>query len=231
MARTRVLIVDDHQMFGDAIQLLLSGEKDILVLPVTRDAEAALEAARTRCPDVVLMDIDLPGMDGIEATRRLMELCPDCGVIMITALMDPDLISRAAEAGASGFISKQRAADELVQIIKLAAAGETVFLTRELEAMVGRIGPGEDPRSESPLTARELEVLQAIADGLTTDEIAAAFVVSPRTVQGHVQNILTKLGVRSKLEAVLFGLRRGHIHLGPHYGSPEATRVVLRVCR
>jgi DNA-binding NarL/FixJ family response regulator len=223
MTTTTVLIVDDHQMFGDALELLLSGHDDIHVLPVMRDAEGALDLAGSHCPDVVLMDIDLPGMDGIEATRRLTEMCVDSGVVMITALVDPDLIGRAVSAGATGFVSKQRAADELVQTIKLTAAGETVFLPHELEAIAGRMPDRSADRLTTPLTPRELEVLQAIANGMTTEEIAAAFVVSPRTVQGHVQNILTKLGVRSKLEAVLYGLRTGQVRLGP-VGEPGLRR-------
>lgn len=213
MSRTTVLIVDDHKMFGDAIELLLGGEEDIEALPVVRDAESALEVADHTCPDVVLMDIDLPLMNGIEATRRILDLCPGTSVVVITALMDMDLISRAVRAGASGFVSKQRAADELLATIKLAAEGETVFLTHELRAMVGSM-PGRDASSGPPaLTRREVEVLQAFADGLTTDEVAERLFLSRRTVQGHVQNILIKLQVRSKLEAVLYGLRNGEIRL------------------
>jgi NarL family two-component system response regulator LiaR len=210
-----LLIVDDHRMFVDALQLLVGMEDGIEVLGVAGDAETAIELCRSGCPDVVLMDIDLPTMNGIAATREVLKVCPRSQIVVITALMDPDLISRAIEEGACGFVSKQRAGDALVRIVRAAASGETVFLGREMRALAGRLRravDGGDPL-EYTLTSREVEVLQGLADGMSTEELAAALFLSRRTVQGHVQSILTKLRVRSKLEAVLYAIRHGVVRL------------------
>jgi DNA-binding NarL/FixJ family response regulator len=201
-------------MFGDGLHMVLTSHPDIRALPVVRDAEAALKIAVQERPQVVLMDIDLPGMDGIEATRRLATMCPESAVVIITALMNPDLITKAVQAGAAGFVSKQRAADELIDTIRRTAEGESMFLPHELHALFGGAHDRSGfPSRPCPLTKRELEVLQALVDGKTTDEVADALFLSKRTVQGHVQSVLTKLGVRSKLEAVLDGLRRGYVGL------------------
>lgn len=221
-APTSVLIVEDHQMFGEALHILLSGLDEISVLPTAADGITAVAAAAAYAPDVVLMDIDLPGMDGIEATRRVLEVSPTSHVVMITALMDPDLFSRSVGAGASGFISKQRAADELVQTVKLAAEGETIFLQRELEGIVSSSPQGSNTQSDGSLSGREREVLQCLAEGLTTREVSSHLFVSPRTIEGHVQSILRKLGARSKLEAVLIGLRERYVFLRTSdTGHPE----------
>ena len=214
MTTLSVLIVDDHRMFGDALVVILGSAPDIVAMPVARDATSALSLAAAEQPDVVLMDVDLPDFDGIEATERLSAISPGSAVIMITASMDASLMTRAVRAGASGFVSKQRAADELLDSVRRAAAGESVFLPHELEALAASgFGSIDQRPSTCPLTVRELEVLQSLTHGMTTEEVARALFLSPRTVQGHVQNILTKVGARSKLEAVLDGLRHGFVVL------------------
>jgi DNA-binding NarL/FixJ family response regulator len=211
----RLVLVDDHKVFADALGVLLKTEGDIDMLAVAPDAESALDIVRFRRPDVVLMDVDLPGMNGIAATREILASRPETRVIVLTALMDPEVVEGAAAAGAIGFVSKQRAADDLLAAIRTAAAGEEFFRTHDLHALwKARARAGERP-TFFDLTSRELEVLQALADGLSTDEVAAALFLSRRTVQGHVQSVLTKLHVRSKLEAVLYGLRQGLVRLKP----------------
>jgi NarL family two-component system response regulator LiaR len=141
-------------------------------------------------------------------------------VIVITALLDPRVLEHAAKAGAMGFVSKQRAADDLLSAVKAVAAGDIFFRPNDLRGVIRAGGA----RPEHRMTSRELEILQGLADGLSTEELASALFVSRRTVQTHVQNILGKLRARSKLEAVLYGLRHGLVRLKP-LEDPRAVEV------
>ncbi len=220
MEEIRVGMVNDRRLVAEAMELLLISEGDIRVVAIEEDAEAAIETFWRECPDVVVMDIDLPGMNGIDATRRLRKVCPNTQIVVMTALTDPALISRAVEEGACGFVPKQRAGDGLIRVVRAAAAGGSVELAGETRRSVGRLRRTPDAARgpEHILTSRELEVFQGLADGLSTAELAAALFLSRRTVQGHVQSILDKLGVRSKLVAVLYGLRHGIVQLRTESG-------------
>jgi DNA-binding NarL/FixJ family response regulator len=209
----RVVLVDDHQMFAEAIGMFLATEADIEVVEILGDANGVVERLRDTRPDVVLMDIDLPGVDGVTATRRIVEARPETKVVLITALSDPGLVMRGVQAGASALVAKERAADDLVDVIRRTAAGEEIFPTPQLRLL--SLAPASGGETKVKLSQRELEVLQGLVDGMSTDELAAALFVSPRTVQGHVQSILTKMRVRSKLEAVVNGLRLGIVQLHP----------------
>jgi DNA-binding NarL/FixJ family response regulator len=210
----RVMLVDDHQMFAEAIGMFLRTEEDIDVVEILGDANGVIERLHETRPDVVLMDIDLPGVDGVTATQRIVEARPETKVVLITALSDPGLVLRGIEAGASALVAKERAADDLVDVIRRTAAGKEIFLAPQLRLLSVVPASGES-EAKVKLTQRELEVLQGLVDGLSTDELASALFVSPRTVQGHVQSILTKMRVRSKLEAVVTGLREGVVRLDP----------------
>jgi DNA-binding NarL/FixJ family response regulator len=214
----RVLIIDDHRMFADALQLLLRGEEGIDLAATASTAEEALEISESMRPDVVLMDIDLPGIDGIEATRMFRQRQPGVTVVIITAYQQPDVIAAAIDAGASGYVPKTHAADELVSVIRRAALGEMVLPSRDIGAILGRLQRAREIRTDeghlvARLTPRELEVLQSLADGKSTAEIAQALFISPRTVRTHVKSVLAKLGVHSKLEAVTMALRYGVIRV------------------
>jgi DNA-binding NarL/FixJ family response regulator len=220
----RVVLVDDHQVLADALTLLLRTQDDVDVLAVVPDAEKALRIVDEMQPDVVVMDVDLPGMNGITATRRIVASQADTRVIVLTALMDPEVVEGAAAAGAIGFVSKQRAADDLLGAIRAGARGEEVFRTSDLQRLWnGKVTAGERA-GIFQLTSREIEVLQALTDGLSTNEVASSLFLSRRTVQGHVQSILTKLQVRSKLEAVLYGLRSGLARLDRSSGRSGVTQ-------
>lgn len=214
----RVLIIDDHRMFAEALQLLLGGEDDIEMAAAVSTAEEALEVSATLQPDVVLMDVDLPGIDGIEATRILRQGQPGASVVIITAYQQPDVIAAAIDAGASGYVPKTHAAEELVSVIRRAAAGEMVLPSRDIGAILGRLQKTREIRTDegrllARLTPREVEVLQALAHAKSTTEIAQSLFISPRTVRTHVKSVLAKLGVHSKLEAVTMALRLGVIRI------------------
>jgi DNA-binding NarL/FixJ family response regulator len=207
-------IVDDHRMFSDALRLLLEAANDIEVAYIVDSGREALEAAASCHADVVVLDIDLPDGNGLALAGEILERSPGSKVVITTALSDPGLIGRAIAAGADGYISKRCAADELVDTIRGVAAGRVVIDDHGTVTFRPR-GAAEVPLDGSTLTVREVDVLQGLADGLSTDELATALFLSPRTVQGYVQSILTKLHTRSKLEAVLRGLRLGIVTLRP----------------
>jgi DNA-binding NarL/FixJ family response regulator len=223
-ATTRVLVVDDHEVFSDAVAMLLERQPDVRLVGAARSADEAIrliELAANGRPDVVLMDIDLPGIDGIQATRRIRELSPDAKVVMLTAMQDPEVIADALAAGACGYVPKTRAVEELMDVVRRAAAGEFVMPERHLGPVVQQLRSAQGRPGDAPvlgrLTARETEILRSIAAGDSTTEVADALGISALTVQSHVKSILAKLGVHSKIEAVTLAWRSG---LAP-YGGRE----------
>jgi DNA-binding NarL/FixJ family response regulator len=164
------------------------------------------------------MDIDLPGIDGIEATRRIRELSPSTQVVIITAYQEPAVMAQAIEAGACGFVPKTQTADQLVGVIRGAAAGEMVLPSGDIRAVLVKLQVAQRARNDAgwlidQLTSREVQILEAIAQGSSTREMAESMFISQLTVQTHVKNILAKLEVHSKLEAVTFALRHGVIRI------------------
>lgn len=217
-SRVRVLVVDDQRMFTDALEALLAGQEGLESAGVASSAEEAMDLCRRQCPDVVLMDVGLPGMDGIEGIRWLRQICSGVQVVVISALPEGDVLAKAVEVGACGFVPKTHAADELLRMVHRAAGGEMVFATGQIEASLGRLREarsgvrGTDVPTVQ-LTSREVEILQAFADGLSTPEVSAHLFLSVHTVNHHTGSILRKLGCRSKLQAVLLALRQDIIEL------------------
>jgi NarL family two-component system response regulator LiaR len=216
-----VLVVDDHRMFADAIEMLLAGEDGIEVVGIAETGEAAVEICQRKCPSVVLMDLDLPGINGIEATKAVLKACSDARVVIVTAFQQQDVMIRAVQAGACGFVPKTRAANDLTDVIRRAAAGEIILPAGDLGVLVSGLQSAQSDRLAAlrrlgGLTSREIEILQSLADGLSTSEVADRLFISPLTVQSHVKSILFKLGVHSKLEAVTFALRNALIRVTPH---------------
>jgi DNA-binding NarL/FixJ family response regulator len=205
-------------MFAEALEMLLAGEENVEIAGAVGTGEEALEVVARVDLGVVLMDIDLPGIDGIEATRRIRELSPSTQVVIITAYQEPAVMARAIEAGACGFVPKTQTADQLVGVIRGAAAGEMILPSGDIRAVLGKLQATQRARTDAgwlidQLTSREIQILQAIAQGSSTREVAESMFISQLTVQTHVKNILAKLGVHSKLQAVTFALRQGVIRI------------------
>lgn len=206
----RVLFVEDHQLLADALAAMLSREPDMEVVGVAGTVADAKSMARDRL-DVVLMDYRLPDGTGAEATRAIKARWPAARVVMVTALTDDETVLESIQAGADGYLTKDRAADDVVAAVRAAHAGETLLPRSVIVEIARRVAAarerGDDRRMIEPLTPRELEVLRALTDGLSTPEICERLFIAPNTLRTHVQNIMGKLRVHSKLEAVAFALR------------------------
>lgn len=218
-----VLVVDDHEMFSEALTLLLAQQPDVRLLGAAREATEALRMCEEEAPDVVLMDIDLPEIDGVEATRRIRAAFPGTKVVVVTALEDPAVVATALAAGACGYVPKTRAVDDLLDVLQRAAAGELVMPEADLAPVLAELQAGRVPPSGRlglrRLTPRESEILRALAAGDQIPEIAEHLGITALTVQSHVKNILAKLGVHSRLEAVTLAWRHG---FAPAVTSAEA---------
>jgi DNA-binding NarL/FixJ family response regulator len=206
----RVLLVDDHQLLTGALAKTMADEPDIQVVGVAGTVAEAKAMARDRL-DVVLMDFRLPDGTGAEATRAIKARWPAARVVMLTALHDDETILESIQAGADGYLTKDRAVDEVVDAVRAAHAGETLLPRSVILGIAQRVAAARDRGTErrqvEPLTARELEVLRALTEGLSTPEICERLFIAPNTLRTHVQNIMGKLRVHSKLEAVAFALR------------------------
>ena len=196
----RVLVVDDHALHRDGTRQILEAHTDLEVVGDANSGEIALALVNQLRPDVVLMDIRLPGMNGIEVTRRLTRDHPGVHVLMVSAYDEDEYVRGALEAGAAGYLSKTAPGKELVQAVRAVAGGTSVLqsgLTARLLAAPG------GPEQAGDLTERELSVLSLLAEGLHNREVAARLGISSRTVDRHCDNIYAKLGVGSRTEAVV----------------------------
>jgi DNA-binding NarL/FixJ family response regulator len=212
--RIRVLIVDDHQMFADAIEALLATKDDVEIVGIASSGEEALEKCRADVPDVVLMDLDFPGIDGIQATRSITREHPECKVVIVTASRSDEAVAQSIEAGAIGYVPKTEAADRLVDAVRLAVAGRVVVpepgvMDALRESRFGGPISIEPEAFGRELTKREVEVLQLLAEGKGLEEAAAALGLSRSTVRDYLTMAMGRLGARSRLEAVLMAIRRG----------------------
>jgi DNA-binding NarL/FixJ family response regulator len=206
----RVLLVDDHQLLTDSLARLLSAEPDIEVVGVGGSVADARELSRERM-DVVLMDYRLPDGTGAEATRAIKARWPSARVVMLTAVQDDETVLESIQAGADGYLTKDRAVEDVVAAVRSARAGDTLLPRSVIMGIAKRVAGARDRQPErapvETLTARELQVLQALAEGLATPQICEGMAISHNTLRTHVQNIMSKLHVHSKLEAVTVGLR------------------------
>ncbi|NDJ35062.1 MAG: response regulator transcription factor [Chloroflexi bacterium] len=204
----RVMLVDDQTLVRQGIQILLETEPDIEVVAQASDGQHALDLIDSSQPDVVLMDIRMPVMDGVAATRAITERHPEVGVIILTTFDDDEYIFEGLKAGARGYLLKDINSEEMAEAVRTVADGGALIqpsITRKVVAEFSRLASATDPNQTlpEPLTERELDVLRAIADGLSNKEIAERLFITEGTVKNHVSNLLGKLEVRDRTQAVL----------------------------
>ena len=217
----RILIADDQSLVRTGFRMILEAEEDMEVVGEAADGAQAVDSAARLTPDVVLMDIRMPDLDGLEATRRILGAAGEDApkVVMLTTFDLNEYVYEALRAGASGFLLKDVPAEQLVAGVRVVAEGEALLapsVTRRLleEFARGGSGPSEPPPGMDELTPRELEVLALMARGLSNAEIAAELVVSDTTVKTHVARVLMKLGLRDRIQAVVLAYESGLIQPG-----------------
>ncbi len=206
-----VLLVDDHALVRQGVRAFLQTQQDINVVAEASNGDEAVREAAEHAPDVALMDLIMPGTDGVEATRRLKDRSPRTRVIVLTSYHDDEHIFPAIRAGALSYVLKEVGPEELAEAIRKAAAGEAVLHPRVASRVVRELhGAGSDtPNAYRELSDRELEVLRLIADGLANSEIAARLYLSEKTVKSHVGNILSKLHLADRTQAAVYAWRQG----------------------
>jgi len=201
MGKTRILLADDHSIVRMGISALLAYEKDLVVVGEAEDGEEAVQLAQKLSPDVVLMDLMMPRMDGVEATRKIRAACPSCQVLILTTFGTSADVSRAIASGASGAVMKDIGKDDIIDAIRRVATGGKVF-SQEIEQTIK-----EEP-SVPTFTQKQLEILHSVTRGLTNAEIAKQFDISTDGVKQHVMAIFKKLGAANRSEAVAIALRK-----------------------
>ena len=216
MTPVRVLLVDDDDLMRAGLTAVLSSDETIDVVGEAPDGRAAVERAIELRPDVVLMDVRMPGLDGIAATRELLAVSPDVKVVVLTTFEQDDYIFGALNAGASGFLLKRTRPEDLIAAIHTVAAGDSLLSPSVTRTVIQRVAgqPAPDAVAEArleELTARERDVLELMARGLSNGEIAATLVIEESTVKTHVRHILRKLRLRDRVQAVIFGYESGLI--------------------
>ena len=215
MAKIRVMVADDHPAFREGLCRCLGDEEDLEVVGSSGDGEEAVRMARELLPDVVIIDVAMPKLDGIEATRQIKARCPNTAMLIISAYSYQSYLLASMRAGASGYLLKNAPINELVNAIRMVYAGRAIFDFKTVGKILRRIADdgGEERRGLEELRPRELEVLKQVARGISNREIASSLAISERTVQTHLVNIFRKLGVGSRTEAVLHALKEGWLTL------------------
>jgi NarL family two-component system response regulator LiaR len=214
--RIRILLADDHVLVRQGTRELLEQEEDLTVVAEAGDGEEAVRLAASYRPDVAIMDISMPKLDGIEATQQIKTQYPAIAVLVLTAYDDDQYVFALLEAGAAGYLLKDVQASELVKAVRAVYAGESILHPTIARKVINRFAQPTDRREEDvldQLTGREMEVLRFAAKGMTNQEIAQELIISVRTVQVHLSNVFSKMGVGSRTEAVLHALRKGWITL------------------
>jgi DNA-binding NarL/FixJ family response regulator len=220
--RTRVLIVDDERLFAELLRVALRSAEGIEVIDVVHDVQTAVRRMTEQRPDVVLADYHLPDGTGSDIARTVRATLPDTSVLILTGDPSVTVLSDVARSGAVGHLTKDRPFDEVVEGVRAAALGEILFAPSELQRLL--LERESRPRPLEPLTARELEVLQLLAEGASTTQASDQLGISSATLRAHVQAILRKLGAHSRLEAVAEAARLGVITLEAWSRDKAGTR-------
>ena len=215
---TKVLITDDHEVLADALAMIIDREPQLQFVGAAGTIAACLSLAKQTSPDVILLDVNLPDGDGLTAVPDIMAVCPEAHILVLTSLADEKTLLRAIDTGVSGFVAKNRPLSEMLAAIRQAADGEITMPSSLLMGLVSRVsrarsagGLDPDSRGAAMITRREREVLRHVARGQSAPEIAEALGIKILTVRTHIRNLMGKLGVHSRLEAVMLALRLGLI--------------------
>jgi two-component system response regulator NreC len=211
--KIRVLLADDHTILRAGLKMMLNAQPDIEVIGEAADGRQAIHEAQRLQPDIVLMDITMPDMNGIEATRQIKKHLPDIKVLVLTMHEHDEYIFQALRSGASGYMLKEAADTELITALHVVHSGQFYLSPTAQSVMVGdylqRVRTGEEKDSYSSLTEREREILKLVAEGYTNNQIAERLVISPKTVDTHRTHIMDKLNLHSRAELVKYAMRRG----------------------
>ncbi|HWO67792.1 MAG TPA: response regulator transcription factor [Umezawaea sp.] len=214
---TRILLADDHALIRGGIRMILRSQDDFEVVGEAEDGTGAVELARSLRPDLVLMDVQMPGLDGLEATRRIVA-AGDCAVLVLTTFNRDDYLFQALQAGASGFLLKNASPEDLISAVRVVARGDALLapeLTRRLfDQFAARPAGSRRPDLLGLLTERETQILRSVAGGRSNAEIAAELFVGEATVKTHVSRVLAKLGLRDRVQAVVYAYETGVVAPG-----------------
>lgn len=223
--KIKVMIVDDHPVFRQGLRNILAMHEDVLIVGEAADGREAIKLAQRLQPDVVMMDINLPTLNGLQATRELKRLCPEINIIMLTAYDDKEQIYHAIRAGASAYHAKDVSPTSLVDVIRCVSQGQYVIGGKILDEdgvdkwlleefrRFGNVEIDREARFLSPLSPREMEILELVIQGMSNKEIAYCLGISHQTVKNHMTSILSKLGVADRTQATVYALRHGWVPL------------------
>lgn len=216
MTRIRVLVADDHQVVREGTRRMLEREPDIEVIGEAADGAEVVRLASALMPDIVVMDVRMPELNGIEATKAIKHACPEVRVLVFTAHNDDRYVFPLLDAGADGYVLKTTGQRDLVKAIRDVHDGQTALHPEVARQVVQRLTQKnlyQSPEMHEPLTEREMEVLEAMAKGSSNKEVSEVLHISPHTVQVHLSNIFGKLKVRTRTEAVLYAIRQGWVEV------------------
>jgi len=213
----RILLADDHKMFRQGLYSMLKEQPDMVVVGEADDGATAIRLARELKPDFIIMDVDMPEVNGIDATRRILQEMPDLKILALSTYLKKSFITEMLKAGASGYILKEQAFDELVEAIRAVISGETYFSTKAASILVDdyiQMHNGEQRPSQKALTARERQILKLLAEGKASKEIAVLLDISIQAVDASRRRIMQKLGIKNLADLVKYAIREGLTSIG-----------------
>jgi two-component system, NarL family, response regulator LiaR len=217
MDKIRILLAEDHKVVREGTRRLLESQNDFEVVGEASDGIEAVELAKKYKPEIIIMDVSMPRLNGIEATKQIKAIYPNIAILVLTGYDDDEYVFALLEAGAAGYLLKESSGEELIDAIRQVMTGEPVLHPKIMKKVLNRLrSPSEEQPAQPPhevLSDREMEVLRLAAKGMSNMEIADSLTLSVRTVQTHLRSIFNKLGVGSRSEAIVYGLKKGWLTL------------------